>query len=163
MRAWTLGSVALLLSSCTLPYAAETLSQEAPPPELGRPWWVRGPAGFGAWVGGAVGAVAAVVALPVTYPLSLVAAEPLGYSEQEFLFGPVTMGASAGHFALGAPVDLVDFTFRRAWADQPPPYDYEFTPMKSPVGPGPGEEAEEELPAAETEPAESPPTESEKK
>lgn len=141
MRALKLALLALLLSACTLPYAAETLGSEGPPPELGRPEWVRGPAGAGAWVGGVVGGLIAVVALPVTYPLSRIAAEPLGYSEQEILFAPVTMGASTGHFIVGAPIDVVDFTFRRAWVDQPPPYDYRHTPMKSPVGPGPGEES----------------------
>lgn len=139
MRALTLGAMAFLCSACTLPSAVETLRDEAPPPELGRPVWVRAPAGFGAWVGGATGAIVSLATLPLTYPLSLLAAEPLGYSQQEFLFAPVTSFASGGQFLLGAPLDMIDFVFRRAWVDTPTPYDYEFTPMKPPVGGGAGD------------------------
>lgn len=149
MRLLDLGSIAFLCSACTLPSALDTVRDEAPPPELGRPVWVRAPAGVGAWIGGAVGAVVSIGVLPLSYPISLVAAEPLGYSKQEFLFGPVTMGASSGHFLFGAPFDLVDFTFRRAWVETPTPYDYDFVPMQPPVGAGPSE-------ARATEPAEAP-------
>ena len=140
MRALTLASIAFLCSACTVPSTVETLRDEAPPPELGRPAWVRAPAGFGAWIGAAAGAVVSVATLPITYPISLLADEPLGYSRQEFLFAPVTSFASGGHFLLGAPFDMLDYTFRRAWVDTPTPYDYEFTPMKPPVGGGAGEE-----------------------
>jgi len=141
MRALKPALLALLMSACTLPHAAETLASEAPPPELGRPGWVRESAGAGAWVGGVFGGVAAVVLLPVTYPLSVAAAEPLGYSEQEVLFAPITMFASAGHFLVGAPLDMIDFTVRRAWEDEPAPYDYEHTPAAAPPELAPAEDA----------------------
>ena len=150
MRALMLGSIAFLCSACTVPSTLETLRDEAPPPELGRPWWVRGPAGFGAWIGAATGAVVSVATLPITYPISLLAEEPLGYSKQEFLFSPVTSLASGGHFLLGGPFDMLDFMFRRAWVDTPTPYDYEFTPMKPPVGAAAGEEPKVGAPAEAT-------------
>ena len=93
------------------------------------------------------GAVLALGTLPITYPITLLADEPLGYSKQEFLFAPVTAAASAGHFVLGAPADVVDFVFRRAWVSAAPEPGYEYTPMRPPVGPG----RAEEMPAA-TEP-----------
>src|SRR5687767_8804082 len=47
----------LLLSACTLPETVENLERESPPPELGRPGFVRIAARTGAWAGGAVGGV----------------------------------------------------------------------------------------------------------
>ncbi len=125
-------ALALLLASCTATTAVHDLDAEAPPPELGRPGVVRVFARVGAWVGAAGGAVLSVVALPITFPISCLADEPLGYSREEFLFAPVTMTASAGHFLLGAPPDLVHFLFYRAWATPPPE---QVEPMKAPVGP----------------------------
>jgi hypothetical protein len=155
MRWWTLVLLAFLCSACTVHRAVDRavtdLGSEAPPPELGRPGWVRGTAGIGAWVGAIGGAVLALGTLPITYPITLLADEPLGYSKQEFLFAPVTAAASAGHFVLGAPADVVDFVFRRAWVNAAPEPGYEYTPMRPPVGPG---RAEETPPATETSPSE---------
>lgn len=132
----------LLLAGCTVPSTVHRLDSEAPPPELGRPDWVRIPARIGAWIGAIGGAVVSVAALPVTLPVATFADEPLGYAKSEFVFLPVAAGASAGHFVLGAPADTVDFLFRRAWVERegPPPYD--FVPMAPPQGPEP-----EDLPA----------------
>ena len=106
---WRVGcSVVFLLSACTVPQAVYDVSQEAPPPELGRPGWVRTTAGVGAWVGALGGALVSIVTLPITYPITLIADEPLGYAHDEFLFFPVTIGASTGHFLLGAPTDFVE-------------------------------------------------------
>ena len=130
-------SAILLASACTVSDAVHVLEEENPPEALGRPGWVRTSAGTGAWVGGAVGLLASVVLLPFTYPMSLLADEPLGMSKQEFLWFPTYSGASIGHFLLGAPTDFLDFTFYRAWAGTPPPAerDYSFIPMDPPMGP----------------------------
>lgn len=130
-------TILLLAPACTVSNAVDKLRDENPPQELGRPGWVRTSAGTGAWVGGAVGMLASVVLLPITYPLSLLADEPLGMAKQEFVWFPTYFGASTGHFLLGAPTDFLDFTFRRVWVGTPPPAeaDYGFIPMKPPVGP----------------------------
>ncbi len=131
--------LSLALGACSLPQVLDDLEEHGPPPELGRPGYVRFVAKTGAVTGGVVGAVASVVLLPITWPISLVADRPLGVSSQEFLFMPVTWGASSGHFLLGAPADGIDFVVRRAWVDEQPPAGYETTPPKPPVGPGPAE------------------------
>ena len=128
--------VATLLPACSAPRILDDLQTEAPPPELGRPAWVRGIAGLGGWIGAAVGGVVSIAALPITYPISLLADEPLGYSKTEFLLGPMVMGASTGHFVFGAPPDMLHFVFYRAWTDTPRPPDYTYTPTRPPVGPG---------------------------
>ena len=125
----------LAFAACTAPQVATDLGQESPPPELGRPGWVRFSAATGAWVGAGVGAVASVVLLPITWPISLLADEPLGYSKQEFLFLPVSFASGFGHFFLGAPTDSLDFVFYRAWAGNEQLSDYELTPQAPPQGP----------------------------
>jgi hypothetical protein len=127
----------LLASACSLPQVTDDLAQHAPPPDLGRPGYVRVAAQTGAIAGGGIGAVASIVLLPVTWPLSLLAAEPLGVSQQELMFAPVSFGAATGHFLLGAPVDGLDFVVRRAWTDEPEPTRFATTPPRPPVGPGP--------------------------
>jgi hypothetical protein len=128
-------ATALLCPACAVTQAVDTLHYEAPPPELGRPGWVRGAARLGAWLGAAVGAVASIATLPITYPISLLADEPLGYSKTEFLLAPASMGASAGHFGLGAPFDMLDFLFRRAWIGPIADPGYDYVPVKPPAGP----------------------------
>lgn len=127
----------LLASACTVSNAVEKMQRESPPAELGRPEWVRSAAGTGAWIGGSVGLLVSVVLLPVSYPLSLLADEPLGLAKREFLWWPTYGGAATGHFLLGAPTDFLDFTFHRAWTGTPSPAerDFGFTPMEPPVGP----------------------------
>jgi hypothetical protein len=134
MSPFALGVVALALStSCTVPGTVESLQANSPPPEFGRPAWVRTSAGVGAWVGGIFGGVISIALLPVTYPVSLIAGDGLGDSRQEFLFLPAVGGAAVGHFLLGTPPDLVDHLFRRAWQQNPPPENtYELVPMVEP-------------------------------
>src|SRR5262249_44808592 len=81
-------------TACSLPGTVDRLQGNNPPPEFGRPGWVRGSAGVGAWIGGIVGGVASIVVLPITYPISLLAGDSLGgeVSRQEFLLFPMTGG-----------------------------------------------------------------------
>ncbi|HLQ39199.1 MAG TPA: hypothetical protein VK348_15420 [Planctomycetota bacterium] len=128
-------SLLTLAGGCTLPRSIDALQAESPPPEFGRPAWVRTCAGVGAWVGGILGGVVSVVLLPVTYPISLAAGDSFGdWSRSEFLFFPAVGGAASGHFLFGAPPDAVDFLCRRAWVGEPLPVNtYELVPMQPPV------------------------------
>ena len=123
-----------LLQGCVVPRAVGRLQDLCPPPEFGRPGWVRACAGTGAWIGGVVGGVASIVLLPVTWPISLLAGDGLGEaSTEEFLFAPALGCAAAGHFLLGAPPDLIDHLFRRAWLSEPMPVNtFELVPMEPP-------------------------------
>ncbi|MCA8976596.1 MAG: hypothetical protein KDC98_17885 [Planctomycetes bacterium] len=125
---------ALLLGSCAVPHAIDSLGEKCPPAELGRPMWVRACAGVGAWVGGIVGGVASIVALPVTYPISLMAEDELGPNGRtEFLLFPALSGAAIGHAFLGGASDVLDFTLRRAWfGSSDAVTSYEFTPQEGP-------------------------------
>jgi hypothetical protein len=137
MRARAAALVLATLSACTLPETIDNLQSENPPPDLGRPGFVQVGARAGAWVGGALGGVASVVLLPVTYPLSLLAECPLGYSKSEFRWAPASVGAAAGHWAIGGPLDILHYVFYRAWVDQScEPASYDYVPMRPPVGPG---------------------------
>jgi hypothetical protein len=122
-----------LLAACAVPDAIESLADRSPPPEFGRPAWVRTSAGVGAWLGGILGGVVAVVALPITYPISLLAEDGLGeYSTTEFLMAPALAGASVGHALLGTPPDVLDYVFRRAWSESSPPVtEYSFVPLEN--------------------------------
>jgi hypothetical protein len=133
-RTW-FPAAGLLLGACAIPNVIAGLDDRSPPPEFGRPAWVRVCAGIGAWTGGIVGGVFSVVLLPVTYPISLLASDGLGeHSSGEFLFFPALGGAAIGHCLLGAPPDLLDFVFRRAWIDSPDPVNsYELVPLEGPI------------------------------
>jgi hypothetical protein len=123
-------------SGCTLPETVRALDEENPPPELGRPGFVRAAARVGAVLGGVVGSVAAIALLPLTWPISRLAEAPLGYSRDEFMWFPVTSGAAAGHWVLGAPLDVLHYVFYRAWtADSGGPPGYDFVPAQPPVRP----------------------------
>lgn len=124
--------LALLPTACSIPQTLSDLERESPPPAHGRPKWVRTTAQVGATVGAVVGGVVSLVFLPITWPISLAADEPLGVADDEFVFMPVSIGAGTGHFLLGAPADLFDYTFRRAWVGTPRPTDYDFTPQPPP-------------------------------
>jgi hypothetical protein len=105
----------LLLQACGTTGVASRADRE-PPAEFGRPGWVRGTAGFGGWIGGVLGGVVSVVVLPITYPITLVCDDGIGDSSRnEVLLWPVSAFATAGHFVLGTPPDVVDFVVRRAW------------------------------------------------
>lgn len=137
MPARALVPLALLLGACAIPQAIETLDDRSPPPEFGRPMWVRVPAGAGAWIGGICGGVVAIVLLPITWPISELASDGLGeQGGNELMMWPALAGASLGHGLLGTPVDAVDWVFRRAWTDSPDPVtSYEFVPMPGPALP----------------------------
>jgi len=125
----------LLFGACAIPEAVGSLDENSPPPEFGRPGWVRVPAGVGAWIGGIAGGIASIVLLPVTYPLSLVASDGLGeHASNEFMLFPAMACASVGHALFGTPPDILDYTFRRMWVDSSPPLtNYEFVPMPDPL------------------------------
>jgi len=118
------------LGGCAIAETVQRFDLENPPPELGRPDWVRGSAGVGAWIGGVVGGVASLVLLPVTYPIRLIRGEPAA-NDQDLLF-PVSVGAAAGHFVVGAPADVLDFVFYRAWVDGEEPGASEGRPGAAP-------------------------------
>ena len=127
--------VLILLSGCVIPRTVDRLQASSPPPEFGRPGWVRAMAGTGAWVGGVVGGVASIALLPVTYPLSWLAQDSLGEAgSEELLFFPAVGLAATGHFLLGGPPDVLDHVFRRAWLSEPPPANtYELIPIETPL------------------------------
>ena len=129
--------VPFLFVSCAIPNVIETLGETSPPPEYGRPGWVRACAGTGAWIGGILGGVVSIVVLPITWPLSLLAEDHLGESgSNEFMLWPAVGGAAIGHALLGCPPDVVDYVFRRAWVDAPDPVtSYEFIKLEGPSVP----------------------------
>lgn len=131
LAAVLLASLLGSLSGCALPEAIEALEDRSPPPEFGRPAWVRTCAGVGAWVGGIAGGAVSIVLLPVTWPLSKVASDGLGeHAASEFVLFPALGCASVGHAVLGTPPDLLDYVFRRMWRDASPPVsDYEVVAM----------------------------------
>ena len=130
---------ALLLSGCTVSHGIDTLASACPPPEFGRPLWVRFFAGTGAWIGGIAGGVVSVAALPITYPISLLAEN----GQAEFLFFPAMGGAAVGHALLGGASDVVDYTFRRAWVGSDDPVTrYDYVPAEGPPLPAAGDATE---------------------
>lgn len=128
-----------LATSCAIGRTFDALADRSPPPEFGRPGWVRVPARVGAWFGGACGAVVSVVLLPITWPLSSVAGEGLGASKDDVMLFPAIGGAACGHAFIGLPLDFVDYTCRRMWvkATPLPSNGYELQPMAEPVVPAP--------------------------
>lgn len=140
----------LVLPACVVQRTVGNLQERCPPAEFGRPGWVRACAGTGAWIGGIVGGVFSIVLLPVTYPVRLLAGDSLGETtSDEFLLFPATGLAATGHFLFGAPPDLLDHVFRRAWVDEPPPVNtYDLVPMAPPDRPA--TEAAEPAPTAPT-------------
>ena len=129
-----------LLAGCSMGRTLDRLQQNSPPPEFGRPGWVRVCAGTGAVIGGVAGGVVSIVLLPVTFPISLLAGDHLGgeMTRNEFLLLPATWGAAAGHFLLGAPPDVLDFVFRRGWSAEPLPENtFELVAMEPPLTPQP--------------------------
>ncbi|MCR9246084.1 MAG: hypothetical protein NXI31_13715 [bacterium] len=124
-----------LCSGCAVSHGIDSLASACPPPEFGRPVYVRAIAGTGAWVGGIAGGIVSIVALPVTYPISLLAEDSLGETGQsEFLFFPALGAASVGHTLFGGAADILDYTFRRAWVgtDDDPIMRYDFEPAAAP-------------------------------
>lgn len=121
----------LLFTSCAIPNTIEMLGDRSPPPEFGRPGWVRAFAGVGGWAGGIIGGIASIATLPITYPLSLWADEGLGeHSADELILAPAVGMAAVGHSFFGLPADLLDWGFRRAWIDNIDPVtDFKLTPL----------------------------------
>lgn len=123
-RTWPLRATLPLaiaaMGACSFPTVVERIGAESPRAELGRPGWVRAPASAGAWVGGAVGAVAAIPFAIVGWPLGWLAEDGLGKTREEFTYAPVSVGAATGQFLFGAPFDGIDWVFRRAWTEAPP-------------------------------------------
>ena len=128
---------ALLSSACAIPNTIDTLDDLCPPPEFGRPAWVRVCAGTGAWIGGIFGGVASIVLLPITYPMSLLADDGLGeHASSEFMLFPALGGAAVGHCLLGTPPDVLDYLFRRVWVGtEDPVMQYDFVPLPGPAIP----------------------------
>ncbi len=127
----------VLTAACAIPDTIAALDDRSPPPEFGRPTWVRVSAGVGAWVGGVLGGVVSIVALPITYPLSVLAEDGLGeHAASEFMLFPALGGAAVGHALLGTPPDVVDWVFRRAWVGAADPVtSFEFIPLPAAVLP----------------------------
>ena len=139
----------LPFGGCAIPNVIEALNDRCPPPEFGRPGWVRTVAGIGGVVGGVIGGVGSIVLLPVTYPISLLADD--GFGEQasgDFVLFPAIGLAAVGHCLLGTPADILDWSCRRVWIDQPDPVmSYEWVPLEGPVMPvAPEEMVEPEQP-----------------
>lgn len=126
----------LWLPSCAVPSTISMLDDSAPPPEFGRPAWVRGCAGVGGWLGGIAGGVVSVVLLPITWPLSELAGDELtDHAKDEVIMFPAITFAAGGHAALGMPADLLDYTFRRVWWQLPDPDPigaFEYMPVEAP-------------------------------
>ena len=129
--------LALTFTSCTISTTVESLGENSPPPELGRPGWVRVCAGTGAWIGGIVGGLVSIVLLPIDYPIMLLADDGLGErTASDFLLWPAMGGAAFGHALLGCPPDVVDYVFRRAWVGEPDDVPrYDLVPMPGPALP----------------------------
>ncbi len=132
---------ALLLGSCAVSQAVNSLGEASPPPAFGRPLWVRAFATTGAWLGGTIGTVVSIATLPVTYPISLLGDDELGDTgEMEFLLFPAISGASIGHAFLGGAADVVDYTLYRAWVDDESVVGaYDYVPQTAPSLPKGGE------------------------
>ncbi len=123
----------LLLCSCAASGTIDRLGNSCPPSDFGRPGWVRTFAGVGAWTGGILGTVVSIVALPITYPISLLAEDEFAAGGRtEFLMFPASGGAAFGHALLGCPPDVVDYVFRRAWVGgEDPVNSYEIVPIEA--------------------------------
>lgn len=136
--------LALLASACAIPNTIESLDSAQPPPEFGRPAWVRVCAGTGAWVGGITGGLVSIVLLPITWPISELAGDALGeQGKSEFLFFPAMGLAAVGHGFLGMPADVLDWTFRRVWVGGTDPVNsYEWVPMPAAEKPKAAEPAQ---------------------
>lgn len=137
-RSW-LVLLPLLCCSCAVSRTIDELDERSPPPEFGRPGWVRTFATVGAWAGGIVGGAVSVVLLPVTWPLSEVAGEGLGGAKSDVMLFPALTCAAAGHALFGLPVDFVDYTCHRMWVGATPMPDnsYELIPLEGPAVPAP--------------------------
>lgn len=120
-----------MFSSCAIPSTLEMMGDLSPPPEFGRPVWVRTCAGIGGWFGAIIGGVASIATLPLTYPLSLLADEGLGeHSADELILAPAIGMSAVGHAFLGLPADFLDWTFHRAWVTPVDPVaNFTLTPL----------------------------------
>jgi len=126
-----------LSSSCMVHDTVQNLEAVSPPPAHGRAGWVRTGAAAGGWAGGLIGGAFAIIILPITYPISLIAADDFqAHSQREFLLFPAVTGTGFGHFVIGAPLDGLDYVFRRMWVSEKPAENgFELVPMGPPAEP----------------------------
>ena len=125
LRVWSFATLVVLATSCA------SVDPEAVPPDVdGRPVIVRGAAYTGGAIGEFVGVVAWLPLWPVTKGIGLLADEPFGYSQREWMLMPITAFASLGHYALGLPAEALYFVFYGAWVDEPPPSGFEHVPAR---------------------------------
>ena len=112
----TLALLCLSTAACSVPGTVERLGEQSPAPVYGRPSWVQASARAGGWIGGAIGSAGAVALLPISWPLTELCGSSLrDESKEELLWFPATGLAAVGHAAFGAPADMFDYCFRRAW------------------------------------------------
>ena len=137
-----------VLAACQVGRTVEELETRSPGKGSARPDWIVVPATGAAWITGAAGWLGSIVFLPITYPLSLAAEDPLGVSREEFLFWGVPACATCGHVIIGTPLDVLDFSFRRAWMLGP---EVEIVDERVPI-----EDITRDRPAAESVPSPDP-------
>jgi hypothetical protein len=89
-----------------------TYTDELIDPRTGRGLFTRTPANFGAVTGFVVGVPISIVALPVTWPVYQMQSEPRD-ALSTFLF-PSFVLLHVGTL-VGAPFDLLEWTFWRSW------------------------------------------------
>ena len=136
LRRLLLPTVLIAMSGCAIPSIVRSVHEHSPAAELGRPGWVQGASEAGAWVGGAVGAVFSIAALPLTWPLSALSGDAIGEDADDLIWAPATLTAGAGIYLFGVPCDFADWGLRRAWIEErPTASQYEFENLEPPVGP----------------------------
>lgn len=106
------------LSSCVLVVYSDDLVDES----TGRSNFVTQPASIGGIVGFIVGVPVDIATLPVSYVVYSVQkdADEEGVDPLSTLLFPSFVFWRAGVLAIGAPFDLLEFAFYRAWKDPPP-------------------------------------------
>ncbi|MCA8955910.1 MAG: hypothetical protein KDC87_07540 [Planctomycetes bacterium] len=110
---------------CLLGLGACASAPDRVPGDFDRPAVVRGFARAGTYLGMVPGAVATVVLWPFTKLLNLLRDEPLGYSEREWTLLPLTACASAGHYLIGGPAELVYQVVYGIWVPTTPPAQFD--------------------------------------
>jgi nitroreductase len=115
-----------LLGACS---GVQDFTTIAPPPgDYDRPAIVRGAARAGTYVGATVGIFATIVLWLPVKGLTMAVDEPLGYSEKEWPFLPLTTCAAAGHYVLGLPAEGLYWLFYGAWVEPPEPKGFDHVP-----------------------------------
>jgi hypothetical protein len=120
---------ALLTATCGLSGCGVVSNFPPPPGDYGRPAIVRGFARAGTYVGATVGIVAAAVFYYPGKALNMMVDEPLGYTEKEWPYVPLTASATVGHYIFGLPAEVLHFVFWGAWVSRPDPDGFEHVPV----------------------------------